>query len=53
MTVMPGDFGMGKSLVLWFIYCLAMGIFAAYICGRALNFAGVFLHVFTSPAMFK
>jgi hypothetical protein len=33
MTVMDGDFGMVKSLVLWFLYCIVIGIFAAYMAG--------------------
>jgi hypothetical protein len=37
MTVMPnGPFNMGKSLGLWFVYCLVVSVFAAYIAGRAL-----------------
>jgi hypothetical protein len=36
-TIMPnGPFGMGKSLVLWFLYSVVVGLFAAYIAGRAL-----------------
>jgi hypothetical protein len=38
MTVMPSGIpGMAKNLVLWFIYCVVVGIFAAYIAGRALG----------------
>jgi len=37
MTVMGPDFQMGKSLTLWFLYCVVIGIFAAYITGRALG----------------
>jgi hypothetical protein len=37
MTVMPnGQFNMGKTLGLWFVYCLVVSVFAAYITGRAL-----------------
>jgi len=37
MTVMPtGPFSMTKSLIQWFIFCIVVGIFAAYIAGRAL-----------------
>ena len=36
MTVMPGEFSMGRNLVLWFIYLLLVNIFAAYVAGRAL-----------------
>jgi hypothetical protein len=36
-TVLPsGSLAMGQSLVLWFFYCVAVGIFAAYVAGRAL-----------------
>jgi hypothetical protein len=47
MTVMPnGQFSMGKSLVLWFIYTLVIGVFAAYIAGRALGPGAAYLEVF-------
>ena len=37
MTVMPnGPVSMRNSLVLWFLYCVVVGLFAAYIGGRAL-----------------
>ncbi len=36
MTVMqPGPPSMGKNLVQWFIYCLVVGVLAAYITGHA------------------
>jgi hypothetical protein len=36
-TVMPGGaMNMGKSLSLWFVYCVVVGIFAGYVAGRAL-----------------
>jgi len=28
---------MGKSLALWFIYCIVVAVFAAYLAGRALS----------------
>lgn len=46
MTVMSGDFNMGKSLVQWFFYCIAMGIFSAYIAGRALGPGAEYMEVF-------
>jgi hypothetical protein len=46
ITVMPSDYGMGKSLILWFLYCLGMGVFAAYIAGRALAPGAESLEVF-------
>jgi hypothetical protein len=37
MTVMEnGPPAMGKSLALWFVYCVVVGVFAAYVAGRAL-----------------
>ncbi len=36
-TVMPGgSMAMGKSLTMWFVYAVVVGIFAAYVAGRAL-----------------
>lgn len=36
MTVMrPGPPAMGRSLFLWFLYCLAIGILTAYVAGLA------------------
>lgn len=47
LTVMPnGPMSMGRNLVMWFLYCVAVSVFAAYIAGRALppdtNYLGVF-----------
>jgi hypothetical protein len=47
MTVMPsGPPKMGKSLVLWFVYSIVVGIFAAYVTGRALGPGAHYLDVF-------
>ena len=47
MTVMPnGAFGMGKSLGLWFVYLLIVGVFAAYVCSRSLEAGAHYLRVF-------
>ena len=47
MTVLPnGPYKMGKSLVLWFLYAVLVGIFAAYIAGRALGPGAYYLEVF-------
>jgi len=47
MTVIPsGPPAMGKNLVLWFLYCLAVSIFSAYITGRALTPGVEYLSVF-------
>lgn len=50
LTVVPsGPPSMGSSLVLWFIYSVVVGIFAAYVTGHALppgaSFRGVFRFV--------
>lgn len=37
LTVLPdGMPSMGKNLTLWFLYCIAVGVFAAYLTGRVL-----------------
>jgi hypothetical protein len=46
LTVMQGGFAMGKSLTLWFLYSVAVGIFAAYVAGRALGPGAHYLAVF-------
>ncbi|MEX0320720.1 MAG: hypothetical protein AB3N63_01030 [Puniceicoccaceae bacterium] len=47
ITVMPnGQFNMGKSLALWFAYCIIVSILAAYITGQALAPGADYLKVF-------
>lgn len=47
MTVAPsGPPAMGKSLALWFGYAVLVGIFAAYLAGRALGPGADYLQVF-------
>lgn len=47
MVVMePGTLSMGKNLALWFGYSLLVGVFAAYIAGRALGPGADYLSVF-------
>lgn len=47
MTVgKSGPLNMGKSLALWFVYCIVVSIFAAYIAGRAMGAGGDYLAVF-------
>jgi len=41
-----GPPSMGPSLALWFVYCVVVGIFAAYIAGRALPSGANYLQVF-------
>lgn len=37
-TVYPnGPFAMGPQLTQWFVYCVVVGVFAAYVAGRALG----------------
>jgi len=47
MTVLPsGGFAMGKNLAQWFVYLLIVGIFSAYVAGRALPPGAHYLRVF-------
>jgi hypothetical protein len=47
MTVFPaGPATMGKQLVQWFVYCLIVGLFAAYIASRTLAPGTEYLQVF-------
>jgi hypothetical protein len=47
LTVMPnGPMSMGRNLGLWFAYCAAVGVLAAYITGRALPPGTPYLRVF-------
>lgn len=47
LTVLPnGPTPMGTNLVLWFFYSAVVGLFAAYVTGRALSAGANYLHVF-------
>ena len=47
LTVIPnGPPSMGKPLVLWFLYSAVVGLFAAYVAGRALPVGAPYLRVF-------
>ena len=47
MTVLPsGPPAMGKNLVQWFVFLLAVGIAVAYLAGRALESGASYLEVF-------
>jgi hypothetical protein len=47
LTIGPsGDWNMGRSLGLWFVFCLVVSQFAAYIAGRALGPGADYLDVF-------
>jgi hypothetical protein len=46
-TVMPsGEMSMGRNFVLWFLYLVAVSVFAAYVAGRALPAGAQYLKVF-------
>ena len=42
----PGTFAMGSYLAWWFVYCVVVSIFAAYVTGRALGEGVEYLQVF-------
>ena len=47
VTVLPnGPMSMGRNLGLWFLYCLGVSVFAAYISSRALPHGADYLQVF-------
>jgi hypothetical protein len=47
LTVLPnGPTPMAKNLVLWFLYSAVVGVFAAYVAGRALPVGARYLSVF-------
>ena len=47
MTVFKGgSMNMGGSLAQWFVYLLIVGVFAAYVTGRALQPGATYLEVF-------
>ena len=47
LTVLPsGPPAMGKNMVQWFLYCVVISIFAAFLSGRTLAPGTAFLQVF-------
>ena len=47
LTIMKsGPIRMGRNLLQWFVYCVIVGVFAAYIAGRALDTGAPYLRVF-------
>ena len=47
VTVLPNrDFDMRRNLTLWFLYSVAVGVFAAYVAGRVLPPGAPYLPVF-------
>ncbi len=47
MTIFrPGDVGMGSRLAQWFVFCLVVGLFAAYLTSRAVRPGAPYMEVF-------
>ena len=46
LTVLPGEFAMGKRLAQWFVFVVVVGIFAGYVTGRALGPGAPYRSVF-------
>jgi hypothetical protein len=47
ITIMPpGQSGMGKNLVMWFLYSALVSVFAGYVAGAALGPGAMYLRVF-------
>jgi hypothetical protein len=47
MTVFPnGPSAMGRSLIMWFVYSLVVGVLGGYVAGRALPPGAMYLQVF-------
>lgn len=47
MTVLPaGGSNMGTNLMQWFVYCIVVSVFAAYVTGRAVGIGTPYLTVF-------
>lgn len=47
LTVLPaGGFNLGASLIAWFLYCVAVGLFVAYVSWHALGAGAAYLEVF-------
>jgi hypothetical protein len=45
MTVMSGEFNMGALMVQWFLFCLVVSLFSAYLASRALGPGAAYLQV--------
>jgi Flp pilus assembly protein TadB len=50
MTVLPNAGGMGRNLVLWFLYTIVVGVFAGYVAGIVLAPGTPYLMVFRVTA---
>ncbi len=42
----PGPFNMGSSLLLWFVYCIVVSLFAGYVAGLSLGAGAPYMAVF-------
>jgi hypothetical protein len=52
MTVMPnGQMSIGRNLALWFVFCVVVGLFAAYVSGLALPVGAAYPRVFQIVAV--
>lgn len=47
----PGPFNMGPSLLWWFVYCVVVGAFTAWVAGCALPASTSYLEVFRLTAI--
>jgi uncharacterized membrane protein YraQ (UPF0718 family) len=46
LCIQPGGFNMGRSLALWFVFCLIVGVFTGYVAWHALGPGVPYLRVF-------
>ena len=47
LTLLPsGPPAIGKNMIQWFLYCVVISIFAAYLCGRTVAPGATFMQVF-------
>jgi hypothetical protein len=46
LTVISADYQLGRKLVSWFLYSILVGLFTAYLTGRAVGPGAQFLEVF-------
>jgi hypothetical protein len=46
LTVIPANYNMGSKLLMWFIYCILVGLFTAYLAGLSLEQGAQYMAVF-------
>ena len=46
LNIMAGGYEMGKALAMWFVYCIVISVFAAYLTSRAVGPDAHYLDVF-------